>query len=288
MKQTIKGIKGGRSKVYALGAIAAIILIGTGVYTGLAFAPSPEQADHDVLYQVSTINTLLLGGFDGVHNFSTLEKKGDFGIAVFDRLDGEVIAFDGKFYQIKADGTVHEVRGGDTTPFATVTWFEPDTRVRIARADNISDFTAQLEAALPSPNLFYAIRIHGTFPVMKTRAVSRQEKPYPRLVDACAGQSVFMLNNTRGTIAGFYTPEMVEGLNIPGLHIHYLTDDHEAGGHILDFSVENATVELDSTSRFTMWLPEGDQYAGYDLGEDLSRELFQVEKGGPSPTPGSG
>jgi acetolactate decarboxylase len=267
--------------------LAALVLIGTGMYIGLFMAAPPEPADRDDLFQVSTINTLLLGGFDGVYNFSTLETKGDFGIAVFDRLDGEIIGFDGKFYQIRADGTVHEVQDNDSTPFATVTWFDPDREVRIARADNFSDFTTQLEAALPSPNLFCAIRIHGTFPMMKTRSVPRQEKPYPRLVDACAGQSVFMLDNTTGTIAGFYTPEMVEGLNIPGLHLHYLTDDLTAGGHILDFSVENATVELDYTSRFTMWLPEGDLYAGFDLGEDLSGELSQVEKGGLGNTSGS-
>ncbi|MBP1928838.1 acetolactate decarboxylase [Methanolinea mesophila] len=274
--------------VYAAALLAVGLVIG--IAAGITLIPSQAGTppDRDALYQVSTIDTLLLGAFDGVYNFSTLETKGDFGIAVFDRLDGEIIGFDGTFYQIRSDGTVHEVRGDATTPFATVTWFEPDTRVWIARADNISDFTTQLEAALPSSNLFYAVRIQGTFPEMKTRAVSRQEKPYPRLVDACKEQSVFMLNNTRGTIAGFYTPEMVEGLNIPGLHIHYLTDDRAAGGHILDFSVENATVELDSTSRFTMWLPEGDQYAGYDLSEDLSGELSVVEKGGPSTTPASG
>jgi acetolactate decarboxylase len=270
---------------------AAVLAVGLviGIAAGITLIPNHagEPCDRDVLYQVSTINTLLLGGFDGVYNFSTLETKGDFGIAVFDGLDGEIIGFDGKFYQIKADGTVHEVRGDDTTPFATVTWFEPDTRLRIARADNISDFTAQFEAALPSPNFFYAVRIQGTFPMMKTRAVLRQEKPYPRLVDACAEQSVFMLDNTRGTVVGFYTPDMVEGLNIPGLHLHYLTGDHAAGGHILDFSVENATVELDSTSRFTMWLPEGDPYAGLDLGKDLSEELSRVEKGDPSATPGT-
>jgi acetolactate decarboxylase len=275
-------------KKAALIVLVAFVLIGTGMYIGLFISAPPEPADQDVIYQVSTIDTLLLGGFDGVYNFSTLETKGDLGIAVFDALDGEIIEIDGIFYQERADGTVRQVRGDDTTPFATVTWFEPDHEVRIARADNFSDFTTQLEAALPSPNLFYAIRIHGTFPMMKTRAVSRQEKPYPRLVDACAGQSVFMLNNTSGTIAGFYTPEMVEGLNIPGLHLHYLTDDHAAGGHILDFSVENATIELDSTSRFTMWLPEGDQYAGYDLGEDLSGELSQVEKGGAGNLSGTG
>jgi acetolactate decarboxylase len=278
---TNKGVKmdlSGKNVVVIV--LVAIVLIGTGMYFGLLIAAPPEPADHDIIYQVSTIDTLLLGGFDGVYNFSTLETKGEVGIAVFDGLDGEVIEINGTFYQIRADGTVREVRGADTTPFATVTWFEPDREVRIAGADNYSDFTSQLEAALPSPNLFYAIRIHGTFPVMITRAVARQEKPYPRLVDACAGQSVFMLNNTGGTIVGFYTPEMVKGLNIPGLHLHYLTDDHAAGGHILDFSVENATVELDSTPRFTMWLPEGDQFAGYDLGEDLSGELTVVEKGG--------
>ena len=266
-------------KKAALIVLAGVVLIGIGMIIGLTTSPPGEKTDNDVLFQVSTINALLQGSCDGVYNFSTLETKGDFGTATIDGLDGEMIAFDGKFYQIRADGSVREVPGDETTPFASVTWFEPDREVTIARADNFSDFSRQVEAAIPSPNLFYAIRIDGTFPLMTTRAIPRQEKPYPRLIDASAEQSVFPLNTTSGTVAGFWTPEVAEGLNIPGMHLHYLTDDRSAGGHILDFSVENATVLIDITPRFFLWLPEGDQHAGLDLGEDLSGELARVEKG---------
>lgn len=272
----------------ALIVLVAFVLVGIGMYAGLFLAAPPETTDRDVLFQVSTINALLQGSYDGVYNFSMLETKGDFGIATLDRLDGEMIGFDGKFYQIKADGTVREVPPDETTPFASITWFEPDREVMIARADNFSDFSRQVEAAIPSPNLFYALRVDGTFPVMTTRAIPRQEKPYPRLVDASAEQSVFPLNNSSGTVAGFWTPDVVEGLNIPGMHLHYLTDDRSAGGHILDFSVENATVLIDLTPRFALWLPEGDQYAALDLGADLSGELADVEQGNPTATPGSG
>ncbi|MBM3713155.1 MAG: acetolactate decarboxylase, partial [Actinobacteria bacterium] len=61
------------------------------------------------LVQVSTIDALLNGVYDGVIDFKSLKEYGDFGIGTFDRLDGEMIGYDNKFYQIKSDGKVYQV-----------------------------------------------------------------------------------------------------------------------------------------------------------------------------------
>src|SRR5665647_3590613 len=72
----------------------------------------------DVLYQVSTINALLQGVYDGVIPIGELETHGDFGIGTFDGLEGEMLALDGNYYQIKTDGIAYPVSENMTTPFA--------------------------------------------------------------------------------------------------------------------------------------------------------------------------
>jgi len=68
-----------------------------------------------------------------------------------------------------------------------------------------------------------------------------------------------------GTIAGFYTPEMMDGLNAPGVHLHSISADRAHGGHVLDLILENATVELDITTGFRMDLPTSGDFVRIDL-----------------------
>jgi acetolactate decarboxylase len=247
--------------------LSGIILISGAVLGAILLTPPPEPHDHDTVFQVSTINALLQAECDGVMTFGDLKKHGDFGISTFDALDGEMIAFDGNFYQVKADGHVYPVS-------------ERDIEVEVRNAANFSELTSIADAALPSGNYFYAVRIDGMFPYMKTRAIPAQEKPYPRLVDASAQQSVFEFHNTSGTIIGFYTPEFAGGINIPGWHLHYITDDRTAGGHILDCAMVNTTMYLDISPSFRTDLPATDSFMNVSLDEDLDEELKHVEQSG--------
>ncbi|MDD4162510.1 MAG: acetolactate decarboxylase, partial [Methanothrix sp.] len=55
----------------------------------LALVPCAECADDDdILFQVSTIDALLQGVFDGFYTFGDLKAHGDFGIGTFDSLEG--------------------------------------------------------------------------------------------------------------------------------------------------------------------------------------------------------
>lgn len=67
------------------------------------YADNPV-AQRETLAQISTIDAILSGVYDGVVDFGTLKKYGDFGIGTFEGLDGEMLGFDGNFYQVKADG----------------------------------------------------------------------------------------------------------------------------------------------------------------------------------------
>jgi acetolactate decarboxylase len=268
---------------FFLGIGLAIVLVfcGAAVYTMFAKIPtaSAVPADSETLYQVSTIDALMQGVYDGVQPVGELRKHGNFGIGTFDALDGEMIVLDSTVYQARSNGRVYAVTDTATTPFATVTYFECDITATIDRPMNVSIFSTEMSARLPSQNMIYAVRMHDTFPQMKVRAIPAQKKPYPTLTEAAKNQSVYTYANTTGTVVGFYTPVFFKGLNIAGYHLHFISDDRRTGGHILDFTVPaNATVEYDITPGFAMPLPTSGAFTGVDLSQDLSKDLIKVEQ----------
>ncbi len=105
-----------------------------------------------------------------------------------------------------------------------------------------------------------------------------QSEPYPPLKEASANQSVFEFNDIQGTIVGFYTPEYAEGLNVPGYHLHMITDDRSAGGHIIDLALNSSVIWLDITPTFYMALPSSGDFIGTDLTKDLQEDLKQIEQ----------
>ena len=67
---------------------------------------------------------------------------------------------------------------------------------------------------------------------MRTRSVPAQES-YRPLVEVAADQPEFSFTDAEGTLAGFYTPSFMQSVNVPGLHLHFLSDDRTQGGHLL-------------------------------------------------------
>lgn len=237
-----------------------------------------EGSGNDVLYQVSTLDALLQSVYDGILAVEELETHGDFGIGTFDGLEGEMLALDGDYYQIKADGLAYPVSGDMTTPFATVTFFETDESFGLEGPVNLTELETLLDSKLPSENLFYAVRVEGNFSFMKARSVPKQEKPYPRLVDVVSTQAVFEFKNVSGTLVGFRAPDYVKGVNVPGYHIHFITRDRSAGGHVLDFELEEGDAAVDITRAFFMELPSSGDFYEVELGQDLQSDLERVEK----------
>jgi acetolactate decarboxylase len=135
---------------------AKILLITLLLLTALTGCLETEKSG-DVLFQTSTINALLEGVYDGNVTFAELKKHGDFGIGTFNALDGEMIALDGEFYQIKSDGVAYGVSDSAKTPFSVVTFFSADERMQLDEIVNYSMLEQSLESRFPSKNIFYAI-----------------------------------------------------------------------------------------------------------------------------------
>jgi acetolactate decarboxylase len=225
---------------------------------------SPELIENEeTLFQYSTLGSLLEGVYDGEMTYAELKRHGDFGLGTFNALDGEMIELDHQVYQIKANGAAYQVDGEMKTPFAVVTYFEPDQTVTIAERMDCEQLREYLDSLLPTENIPYALKIDGVFSYMKTRSVPKQNKPYPRLLDVLEEQSVFEFHEVEGVMVGFRLPSYMEGANAPGYHLHFITGDRDAGGHVLDCQPQDIKVEIDYTNGWYTLLPEDEEF--YDV-----------------------
>ncbi|MBN2397700.1 MAG: acetolactate decarboxylase [Deltaproteobacteria bacterium] len=250
-----------------------------GMLCAFLLLVSAGVSAQDTVMQVSTIDALVAGVYDGTMSCGRLLQYGDLGIGTFDRLEGEMVVLDGTVYQVKGDGTVHTPGPDMTTPFAAVCRFGADGTVAVTKGMDFKALEEAIDASVVNKNLFYAIKIQGTFSYMKTRSVPAQDKPYPPLAEVTRHQSVFEMHDIAGTIVGFRCPPYVQGINVPGYHLHFISDDRMRGGHILDLAVDQATCRVDRCNRFLLVLPtEGEAFQQVDLSKDRSKELYQIEK----------
>ncbi|NIM02843.1 acetolactate decarboxylase [bacterium] len=217
---------------------------------------SPVQENEDVLFQVSTMNAIFRADYDGEITYGKLKQHGDFGIGTFDALDGELFALEGKFYRIKADGKAYPVDDSMKTPFAVITFFQPDKSVLLDEASDYKQLRKYLDSLLPAKDIFYAIKIEGTFEHVKARNIPGQNRPYPQFSEVVKNQIIFEFDDVQGTMVGFWCPAYLEEINVPGYHFHFITKDKRMGGHLLDCQTENVKIEIDYTPEFHMALSE--------------------------------
>jgi acetolactate decarboxylase len=235
---------------------------------------SPPLVGKDVLFQVASFTALLNGNYDGVMSCGDLRAHGDFGLGAGNALDGEMVEVGGKFYRVRTDGKVYPVADQALTPFACTVFFHPT--ITRTLPDPLADLAALGKAidALRPAGLPCAVRITGDFDYVKTRSLPLQTKPYPRLADVVKIQTTFELRHVSGVMVGFWFPADFSGLNVAGYHLHFLTADRTAGGHVLEAQPHHVTVELDPLRQYQLVLPATTTGA---TGDNDQTETQQVE-----------
>lgn len=238
----------------------------------------PASKAAPTLVQVSVIDALLQGFYDGFMPLGELKSYGGFGIGTFNALDGEMIVLNDTVFQVRAGGNVYLPADTETTPFAAVTPYLSDTSYVLNEVD-FASLDENFNTYFPTPNIFYLVLLKGEFSYVHTRSVPAQVKPYPPLADVTANQPEFEFENMHGDIVGFYCPAYAKGINVTGFHLHFLDKNRQKGGHIIDFTLESGTMELGYLLDYRLILPSGGDFYGGDFTIDRSDELEEVEGG---------
>lgn len=259
------------------GRLFRIVLLPLLLLASACRTVTPPPATGE-LYQVSTLNALLEGVYDGTRTCGELKTHGTLGIGTFDGLDGELVLLDGRIFQVAGTGRVREVPDATTVPFACVIPFTGERQEALATMQDLDALKKELDRLRPNPNAFCAIRIDGTFVRVKTRSVPRQTKPYPKLVEVTKNQPVFESQNVSGTLVGFWCPAFAQGFNLPGYHLHFLSADRTAGGHLLDCRLEAGIVQMEQATGIRVSFPAGEGFGNARLDGDRSRDLHAAEQ----------
>jgi len=236
------------------------------------------EREHHVLFQASTIGALLDGAYDGDLSFAELAVHGDLGLGTLNGLDGEMIALDGRFYRADVDGAVGEVAASALTPFAVVTRFDPVIEARIEEPLDHDGLLAKLDGLIPAEAPSCAIRLDGRFESVRARSVPRQQPPYRPLTEVVAEQHVFELGDVEGTMLGFRFPDYVEGIEVGGYHLHFISADRTRGGHVLGSRSNGLRCRLDPSSELHVELPPAVDLTDPDLAVATHAAVDAVER----------
>ncbi len=236
--------------------------------------------DVQTLYQHGTLALLVPGLFDGTITTSDLLTHGDTGIGTLAGLDGEVVIINGQAFQAAADGTVNAVTDEMTMPFASVHTFDSQLPTTPVAAMTMMAFTAWLKQFAGLKNAFAGIVLTGTFNHVHVRVAPKQVKPYPPLTTATASQPEFTRNDVTGTVIGYFAPELYAGATVGDFHLHFISDDRQFAGHLLDFAITTGEVVTQVLPNLLLHLPTDNadfMHADIDL-QGLNESINQAER----------
>lgn len=233
------------------------------------------------MFQTSLISSLAQGVFEDDMTLRELLNEGSFGLGTFNQLDGEMIVLDGVCHQLRSDGSVQRPPLDTRTPFAMVTNFVPTLRREVQGPLDRKGLDAVIDDMLVSDNYACALRITGDFAHVETRTVERQQGGHRTLAEATEDEAVVRFDDVRGTIGGFRTPMYEAAIAVAGTHEHFLDDQQSRGGHLIDFELRHATVEICVCTDLVLRLPLTRAFQDADLAtDDLQEQVQQAEHTG--------
>lgn len=241
------------------------------------------NSDH-CLYQVSTLQALALGYLRKVVTVEELLTHGNTGLGTFEDLDGEMIALDGHCYRAGSDGNVNEVDVKTGVPFSVVSQLQGARSWdwgEIASSDAlVEELNKKIEEHF-GLNSMHVVRIDGTFDLIDARSElpSRKSQHVTLKELLSKTQYAFKFENIKGSVICLYFPDYMDGINLPGWHLHFISEDRQKGGHVFNLKMHEGHVRMDKISRIELQLPTEASFDTYALKMMSQKEVESVEQG---------
>lgn len=233
------------------------------------------------MYQVSTLQALALGYSRAVVTVRELLSKGNTGLGTFEDVNGEMIVLDGRCYRAAQDGSVQEVEPDAGVPFAAVAPLRSERSFPIRGMPNMASVSTELTLRIEEEfglNSMHVVRIDGTFDKVDARSEAPYRSHHITLKEVLnKNQTAFQFEDIRGSLVGVYFPDHMDGINMPGWHLHFLSEDHCKGGHVFDVAIREGVVRLDKISRIELDLPTEAAFDTYSLKQISEQEIKETE-----------
>ncbi|MEX0768808.1 MAG: acetolactate decarboxylase [Microthrixaceae bacterium] len=237
-------------------------------------AEPPGQSG--LVEQTSSIDALLHGAYAGDVSFGELARHGDFGLGTVQHLDGEMLCVDGDFLQVQSDGSVHSIDPEMLTPFAVMCRFEPEASYTLSSLLSWEDLQQQFQR-ISNDDFIQAFRIEAVLDWVSLRSVPRQYPPYPPLSEVTQMQTSWRVEHVSGTIIGFRFPAVLQGIEVAGIHLHFISEDRSVGGHVTDLLLKSGILSIQQLGELHVEVPAGVHVAAEDTSSETAAAIRAVE-----------
>ncbi len=219
----------------------------------------------DTMFQVSTVAGLEHGLFYPVTTVGQMKQHGNIGAGAFEGMDGELLIIDGQAYNAMYDGKVVPVPDNSPIVYGAAAYLTADRTESLKNIASYDQLQQALEKLLPNRNIFYVFKIQATFNYLKVRSTAKQKEPYPGLWVVVKNQSTFEFKNIKGTLLGFRCPAFIQGIYAPGFHLHFISEDRQKGGHVLEANLAEVTAQIGYLTQMHLLLPDNAAARRIDL-----------------------
>ena len=234
-----------------------------------------------MMYQVSTLQALALGYSRAVITVDKLLQEGDTGLGTFEDVNGEMIVMDGNCYRADQNGNVSVVAPETGVPFAAVAKLYGEQQFQLENMPDITAIRTELTRKIEEVfglNSMHIVRIDGEFEKVDARSEAPYRSHHITLKAVLSQtQEAFIFENIRGSLVGVYFPDYMDGINMPGWHLHFLSEDRSKGGHVFDVSLREGEAKVDKITNIYINLPKEAAFDTYSLKQDLQEEIKSVE-----------
>ena len=235
------------------------------------------------IYQISTLQALALGYSRSVVTVKELLEHGDIGLGTFEDVNGEMIVVDGWCYRATEDGTACEADPDMGVPFASVAKAGASPGFEIEDIGDIGKLKEVLTLKIEEDfglNSMHIARIDGEFPLVRARSESAYRSHHVDLKDILSEtQRDFKFDNIAGTLVCIYYPDYMDGINAPGWHVHFLSQDRTRGGHVFDLKIGHGQIWLTRINHIEIQLPSEPAFDTYSLKDASGSDIKKVEQG---------
>ena len=235
------------------------------------------------MYQVSTLQALMLGYSRSVITVSELLEHGDTGIGTFEDVDGEMIVIDGICYRATENGKVVVAEAEKGVPFSAVCSMQGKRSFELGEYECADRLKSELNNLIEEEfglNSMHVARIDGEFSFVDARSESAYKSMHVTLKTVLEQtQQAFCFKDIKGSLICVYFPDYMDGINAAGWHLHFVSDDRKLGGHVFDISMVRGKCILDKINTIELRLPDEPVFDTYSLKEASGNEIKQVEQG---------
>ena len=236
-----------------------------------------------MIYQVSTLQALSMGYTRPVVTADVMLQHGDIGLGTFEDINGEMIILDGACWRAGENGAVFRVDPDAGVPFAVSAFLRHGDRIPVGEAEDIGKLKQLLDLKIEEDfglNSMHIVRIDGLFTKICARSESAYRSHHVSLKEILQKtQKDFFFHDITGTLVCVYFPDYMDGINAPGWHLHFLSEDRSCGGHVFDMSMKQGSMIVNKISRIQIQLPDTPAFDTYSLKQASQDEIREVEQG---------